>query len=58
MFSTSSESLCSPPAWKSMYSLNSGSELAMSCPSLLSMFPLTGFTSTLSFFSLSATAIQ
>ena len=41
-----------------MYTLNSGSELAMSCPSQLRMLPRVGFTVTLSFFCEAATSIQ
>ena len=43
---------------KSMYIIYSGSDDTIICPSLLSMLPLTGFTVTLSRFTLSATSSQ
>ena len=58
IFTVSNESFCSPPARKSMYILNSGMLLAISCPSQLRILPRLGFTSTLSRFSLDATSVQ
>ena len=57
--SSQSESLpASRKALKSMNTLYSGSDDAMSSPSQLSMLPLVGFTVTLSAFTLSATSSQ
>ena len=58
-FATNRESLpASRIALKSIYSLYCGSDDAISCPSQLSMLPLTGGVSRLSIFTRSATCIQ
>ena len=57
-FSSQSESFFSPPAWKSMNILYSGMELAMSCPSQLSMLPRLGFTGIESCFICCWTVVQ
>ena len=58
-FASHSESfLASRRALKSIYSLYSGNDEAISCSSQLNMFPRMGLTLTLSFFWRSATAIQ
>ena len=58
-FCTNSVSLpAARMALKSRYSLYCGNDEAMSCPSLLSILPLTGGVSRLSIFTRSATCIQ